>query len=244
VSIRLQYHSAVSRHSIFAWLALGAGLLLTVSCVFVAVAQTGAVPGAARFTAVAPPTGSITPRTWSVAPPTGAVPPLTSVPRFPAGSHNPNGQRHFHQPVEGVVYYPYLYPVPYGSDDNGENEADNNSNADDPANADAFDPSAEIADSYPPSYQGPLRPAYMQRNAVVDDPSSDVDPPQPATTLVFKDGRQLEVQNYAIVGQMLYDLTPGHRRNVPLADLDLPSTEKQNDDHGVVFQLPPSSHGD
>jgi hypothetical protein len=49
------------------------------------------------------------------------------------------------------------------------------------------------------------------------------------------------VNNYAIVSQTLYDLTPGHPRKIALADLDLAATEKQNDDHGVVFQLPPSA---
>jgi hypothetical protein len=57
--------------------------------------------------------------------------------------------------------------------------------------------------------------------------------------LVFKDGHALEVDNYAIVSQTLYDLTPGHARKIALADLDLPATEKQNDDRGVTFQLPP-----
>jgi hypothetical protein len=63
-------------------------------------------------------------------------------------------------------------------------------------------------------------------------------PEQPATVLVFKDGRQLEVQNYAIVGATLFDLTPGHRSRIALADLDLASTAKQNDDRGVIFQVP------
>jgi hypothetical protein len=49
------------------------------------------------------------------------------------------------------------------------------------------------------------------------------------------------VNNYAIVSQTLYDLTSGHPRKIALADLDLPATEKQNDDHGVTFQLPPSA---
>jgi hypothetical protein len=49
------------------------------------------------------------------------------------------------------------------------------------------------------------------------------------------------VNNYAIVSQTLYDLTPGHPRKIALADLDLPATEKQNDDRGVTFQLPPSA---
>jgi hypothetical protein len=61
---------------------------------------------------------------------------------------------------------------------------------------------------------------------------------QPQTVLVFKDGHQLEVQNYAVIGDLLYDLTPGHRRKVALAELDLTATATQNDDRGVVFQLP------
>ena len=63
-------------------------------------------------------------------------------------------------------------------------------------------------------------------------------PDQPRTVLIFKDGHQLEVQNYAIVGAMLYDLTPGHRAKIALADLDLTATSKQNDDRGIDFQLP------
>jgi len=61
---------------------------------------------------------------------------------------------------------------------------------------------------------------------------------QPRTVLVFKDGRQLEVLNYAIVGSTLYDLSNGLTRKVALAELDLPATVKQNDDRGVDFQLP------
>jgi hypothetical protein len=63
---------------------------------------------------------------------------------------------------------------------------------------------------------------------------------QPQTTLVFKDGQRLDVENYAIVGSTLYDLTPGHRRKVALAELDLAATAKENDDRGINFQLPPS----
>ena len=64
---------------------------------------------------------------------------------------------------------------------------------------------------------------------------------QPQTVLVFKDGHQLEIQNYAIVGSTLYDLTDGHRRKVALSELDLTATENQNDDRGVDFQVPASS---
>jgi hypothetical protein len=64
---------------------------------------------------------------------------------------------------------------------------------------------------------------------------------QPRTVLVFKDGRQLEILNYAIVGSTLYDLSDGRTRKVALAELDLPATVKQNDDRGLDFQLPASA---
>jgi hypothetical protein len=61
---------------------------------------------------------------------------------------------------------------------------------------------------------------------------------QPETVLVFKDGHQQEVANYAIVGATLYDLSDGHTKKVGLGDLDLTATVKQNDDRGVEFKLP------
>ena len=61
---------------------------------------------------------------------------------------------------------------------------------------------------------------------------------QPPTVLVFKDGHTVEVMNYAILGSLIYDLTPGHPRKIPLADLNLDATAKQNDDRGIDFRLP------
>jgi hypothetical protein len=63
---------------------------------------------------------------------------------------------------------------------------------------------------------------------------------QPATAVVFKDGHSIELSNYAIIGSTLYDLTPGHPRKILVADIDLPATQKQNDAHGVDFNLPPA----
>jgi hypothetical protein len=94
----------------------------------------------------------------------------------------------------------------------------------------------------------PEDPGYVPRPP---EPSLQAEassaPPQAApedstpTVLVFKDGHQLEVENYAIVGTTLYDLTEGHRRKVALADLDLTATAKQNDDRGIDFHLPAGS---
>jgi hypothetical protein len=68
------------------------------------------------------------------------------------------------------------------------------------------------------------------------EPVAAVD--QPETLLVFKDGHKLPVQNYAIIGDTLYDMTPGHSRRVALADLDIDTTVKENDARGIDFRLP------
>jgi len=86
----------------------------------------------------------------------------------------------------------------------------------------------------------PPEPAHPAQPAAPFQPAAD----QPNTLLVFKDGHQLEVQNYAIVGDTLVDLTEGHRRKVSLTDLDVEATSKQNDDRGIDFRLPPKSRAD
>jgi hypothetical protein len=168
----------------------------------------------------------------------GASSSKTSHPTNGAG-HN-NGHPRHDTSTGGVVYYPYVYgvPVPYAADANDAGANDNNTDDDD-ANYQGgptiFDRRGSGPDSYvPPSYEGP---AHAQAG---QDSSG---PPQIPTTLIFKDGDQLEIENYAVVGQTLYDLTPGHSRKIALADLDLPATQKQNDDRGVTFQVPSSSQG-
>lgn len=65
----------------------------------------------------------------------------------------------------------------------------------------------------------------------------------PPTILVFRDQHQREVQNYAIVGPMLWNFTLQRTEKIPLADLDVPATTKANDDRGVDFKLPRASEG-
>jgi hypothetical protein len=66
------------------------------------------------------------------------------------------------------------------------------------------------------------------------EPVSD----QPSTVLVFKDGHKVEVENYASVGDTLFELADGRTHKILLADLDLPATEKANDDLGLDFLVP------
>ena len=79
--------------------------------------------------------------------------------------------------------------------------------------------------------------------APASQPSAVAAPPepvvaQPSTLLIFRDGHQTELQNYAIVGDTLFDLADNRSHKIQLADLDLPATRKANDARGVDFQVP------
>ena len=61
----------------------------------------------------------------------------------------------------------------------------------------------------------------------------------PPTTLVFRDGKRMETQNYAIVGNTLWLMADnGHMQKVPLSELDREATLKSNEDRGVDFPVP------
>src|SRR5438094_22517 len=101
----------------------------------------------------------------------------------------------------------------------------------------------------PPASVTSLGPNGLQGRQFFTTPDCCINPlfpsaaDQPQTVLVFKDGHQAEIQNYAVVGQTLYDLSPGHYRKIALAELDLKATAKENDDRGISFQLPPGAQG-
>jgi hypothetical protein len=63
-------------------------------------------------------------------------------------------------------------------------------------------------------------------------------PPAPPTTLIFRDGRRMSIQNYAIVGQTLWVLDEQNSTKIPLSELDLEATQKENRGQGVRFPLP------
>lgn len=147
-----------------------------------------------------------------------------------------NHQRHHHY-VEYTPPLLYALPVPYavdiGDSDNYEDADDRDPNYQ--GGPTIFDRRGSGADSYVPPVRDVPKPHATQ---LVDDDSPTSQSQQDPTILVFKDGHKLEVGNYAIVGATLFDLTPGHARRIAIADLDLEATRKQNDEHGVVFELP------
>ena len=162
-----------------------------------------------------------------------------------SGSHNPP---HHPFPVGGAIYaVPYpVYITDPGVDDSVADDATGQQQPD-PAD---YAPGPTIFDrrgSSQPSSVAEAAYAERMREAPREQPTpqSAVASPEPAplaerppTILVFKDGHQLEVQNYAIVGTLLYDMTPGRRNRIPVADLDLTATAKENENRGIDFQLP------
>lgn len=139
-------------------------------------------------------------------------------------------RRHHFGPIftpSYVVAYPYPVAVPYGVEGNEEDQ--------------------DYAPLNPMVDRRRLGDVRSQRDkedafASTEAPaaSSAIEPvsAQPATVLIFKDGRKAEVENYAIVGETLFEFTNGLTHKVQLADLDLPATQKANDDRGVEFHAP------
>jgi hypothetical protein len=128
-----------------------------------------------------------------------------------------------------VPVYPYAYDDPAGY---GAVQATYMDGAPLPAT----DPRAFAAQPAPADPQP--APAPTPAMAANNDPR-----PEPKTLLVFLDGHRLEVGNYAIVGDKLYDLSGGRRHTIPLSELDLPTTQRENEDRGTDFLLPAARKG-
>ncbi len=159
------------------------------------------------------------------------------------------GHRHrnavFVSPFYGSVgYAPYAYPVYVmepGPDDSMEEEDYRGG----PTIFDRRGPGMREYARPEPRREGPeLKPEEEDYRV---SSRSEMSPPevteQPSTVLIFKDGHQQEISNYAIVGPTLYELNDGRARKVALSELDLVATVKQNDSRGVGFELPSSQVG-
>lgn len=74
------------------------------------------------------------------------------------------------------------------------------------------------------------------RNAPASRPVAASD--EASAVLVFRDGRQLSVRNYAISNHTIWVLSPNSARKIQVAELDVPATEQINAKNGVEFHLP------
>lgn len=60
-------------------------------------------------------------------------------------------------------------------------------------------------------------------------------PPAPPLTVVLKDGKMLQVQSYAIMGNSFWDFSSQPARKVPLANIDVPASIKASEASGAEF---------
>ncbi len=184
-----------------------------------------------------------------------------AAPQFGMRSFNQQRERREHRDHRSrngfYPYYPVYYynPYFYGYDDT---YVESNSSL----------PGAGTFYSQPPANETeyPQYRPYVESNSVIDSEGHIYDrrperapaapavetaeqpPPsassqeenEPRTLLIFKDGRQMEVSNYAIMGSTLY-LFSGDHRKISLVDLDLDATRKANDDRGIEFRIPNAS---
>jgi hypothetical protein len=154
------------------------------------------------------------------------------------------------EPAYVPVPVPYAVPYAVSSDDAYAEDADDDSPDSDYVRAPDVRRSERSPDSgakrrasrdLAPMADASAKPAPGESDEPVPAGAEDPVPAQPSTVLVFKDGHQSEVLNYAIVGDTLFDLGAGRARKIRLADLDLPATGKANDERGVDFQIPASA---
>lgn len=226
------------RHSIPASVALFSLLALSVVSASTCHAQNNAAvsvasPKSSGSTVHSSPTGASPDAKFNT-----HNPPVT--PSKPTAHKSGDGQHHHY-----VQYTPsalYVVAVPYAIDISATDDADAAGPAADDWDANyqggptVFDRRGSGEDSYVPPVD-PVPTPHAREDTTAD--ASSAESPQQRTLLIFKDGHTLELGNYAIIGAILFDLTPGHTRKIALTDLDLEATRKQNDDRGISFQLPP-----
>jgi hypothetical protein len=161
-------------------------------------------------------------------------------PRF-SGSIFPVGQSFF--PIVVPVYtpypvYPLVYPMMYPGPAGGDASYGDVDSAAGVATTDASAMRARreaLTESDAEAAPDPPRQASVAPAPAAPPPNV---PEQPVTVLVFQDGHQLQIRNYAIAGIQLYNYSDNGPRKIPLADLDLGATRQVNEDRGVEFRIP------
>lgn len=166
--------------------------------------------------------------------------------QFTTGSFFPDARNHWpvnlrprrHHNNNAVAFYPvyvpYAYPVAVAAEPEPEAEAEP-----DPPAPTIFE-HRPTTERVPSAAANSSRYANQPAIAPADDPSPADARQQIPVVLVYRDGHEQEVTNYAIVGPTLYDLGSFVAHKIPLAELNLKATIKANDDRGVDFSVPAS----
>jgi hypothetical protein len=139
----------------------------------------------------------------------GFVPPVVNRPLF--FHHNRYFVRYSRGPYYPGYYDGYSYPLFWDSY-SGSDAAS----------------SSYYQQDYQPQQEADQLGTEVQR---LQGSQSSGSPLQP-TTLVFRDGKKEQVQNYAIVGKMLWVFDERRTRKILVSELDVPATQKVNEERG------------
>jgi hypothetical protein len=168
----------------------------------------------------------------------GCIDPQFSDPRFGVRHFGKSFNLHRRHGGFAPIYVPYPYPVvveqPVVVQDNGDEEDE-----DQPPAPTIFERRPRTA---PPAVRPEPRddPRTDSREPAPAAPAVETRPDAPPVLLIFRDGHEREVKNYAIVGNTLYDLGTFVALKIPLVNLNLKATVKANEDRGIDFTLPSS----
>jgi len=115
----------------------------------------------------------------------------------------------------------------------------------------------DIDDSYGPDTTAAPDQSYAPDQETMAEPEPETRPayepiamngaspgPEPALTIVYKDGHSLQIHNYALTRTtllLLDEASTGRTPQIPLDEINLPVTEQVNREAGVDFRLPPGS---
>ena len=161
------------------------------------------------------------------------------------GGFDRGGHRdHFRPPYAGFGIYPGLVNtwdvLPWGP---GYTEFGYSDYED--QNSAAEQPQPEQQSNQPTgpneAYMPPQQEEYRQPNAVLPQPPPPVAAapvaPEPELTLIFRDGHRQGIHNYVLTHETVIVLdraASGRQEKIPLADLDVPATEKAARDRKSV----------
>ena len=80
-----------------------------------------------------------------------------------------------------------------------------------------------------PAPKAPLQPLPQAQSAAR--------PNFPATVFVFHDGHEMEVRDYAILGDTLWGFSEQTAPKFPLADFNIAASRQVNEEHGIEFPV-------
>lgn len=82
------------------------------------------------------------------------------------------------------------------------------------------------------------RVARQPRRTDQEEPPAEEPGAYDPTVFIFKDGHQVESNNFVIVGKVLMDFSHKPMKKISLAELDTDATRKANDERGTSLRLP------